>query len=174
MCCINRFTSLCKSLFNLLEFLAEAFRCHVHHFQCLTVPGKASAKNSSKLNKFLHSEVNLLIQLIIVQDQDGQNNNSSWVFCPPPRRVIALLPLAKGAHFENPDKPNFLIGFLQEDFLIFFKPLSGLHKCFCIYFQCLVDAIELVVIMIIFMAIGSEFPDLLSMEPWAVTEKALS
>jgi hypothetical protein len=31
---------------------------------------KASAKNSSKLNKFLHSEVNLLIQ----QDQDGQNN----------------------------------------------------------------------------------------------------
>ena len=35
---------------------------------------KASAKNSSKLNKFLHSEVNLLIQHIIVQDQDGQNN----------------------------------------------------------------------------------------------------
>ena len=34
-----------------------------------------SAKNSSKLNKFLHSEVNLLIQHIIVQDQDGQNNN---------------------------------------------------------------------------------------------------
>ena len=21
------------------EFLAEAFRCHVHHFQCLAVPG---------------------------------------------------------------------------------------------------------------------------------------
>ena len=36
LCCINRFTSLCKNLFNLLEFLAEAFRCHVHHFQCLT------------------------------------------------------------------------------------------------------------------------------------------
>ena len=35
----------------------------------------ASAKNSSKLNKFLHSEVNLLIQHIIVQDQGGQNNN---------------------------------------------------------------------------------------------------
>ena len=34
---------------NLLEFLAEAFRCHVHHFQYLTVP---------------------------VEDQDGQNNNS--------------------------------------------------------------------------------------------------
>ena len=28
-----------------------------------------------KLNKFLHSEVNQLIQHIIVQDQDGQNNN---------------------------------------------------------------------------------------------------
>ena len=27
ICCINRFTSLCKNLFNLLEFLAEAFRC---------------------------------------------------------------------------------------------------------------------------------------------------
>ena len=66
MCCINRFTSLCKNLFNLLEFLAEAFRCHVHHFQCLTV-----------LNKFLHSEVNQLIQHIIVQDQDGQNNNAN-------------------------------------------------------------------------------------------------
>ena len=62
--CINRFTSLCKNLVNLLEFLAETFRCHVHHFQCL-----------SKLTKFLHSEVNLLIQHIIVQDQDWQNNN---------------------------------------------------------------------------------------------------
>ena len=54
ICCINRFTSLCKNLFNLLEFLVEAFRCTWHR--------EASAKNSSKLNKFLHSEVNLLIQ----------------------------------------------------------------------------------------------------------------
>ena len=38
ICCINRFTSLCNNLLNLLELLAEAFRCHVHHFQCLTVP----------------------------------------------------------------------------------------------------------------------------------------
>ena len=38
---------------------------------------KASAKNSSKLNKFLHSEVNLLIQHIIMQDQDGENNNKN-------------------------------------------------------------------------------------------------
>ena len=31
ICCINRFTSLCKNLFNLLEFLADAFQWHVHH-----------------------------------------------------------------------------------------------------------------------------------------------
>ena len=43
ICCINRFTSLCKNLFNLLEFLAQAFRCHVHHFQCLTVPVELAA-----------------------------------------------------------------------------------------------------------------------------------
>jgi len=42
-------------------------------FSMLDGPG--SAKNSSKLSKFLHSEVNLLIQHIIVQDQDGQNNS---------------------------------------------------------------------------------------------------
>ena len=89
ICCINWVTSLRKNLFNLLEFLAETFRCRVHHFQCLTVRVKlaamfrflvrttaasstgtvkhwkwckTSAKNSSKLNKFLHSEVNQLIQ----------------------------------------------------------------------------------------------------------------
>ena len=95
LCCINRFTSLCKNLFNLLEFLAEAIRYHVPHFQCLSVPvpvsstgtimhwkwciwhQKTSAKNSIKLNKFLHSEVNLLIQHIIAQDQDGQNNKNA-------------------------------------------------------------------------------------------------
>ena len=52
-----------QELVHLLEFLAEAFRCHMYDFQFLTVP-------------FLHSEVNLLIQHIIVQDQDGQNNNT--------------------------------------------------------------------------------------------------
>ena len=37
--CIIRFTSFhCARTFHLLVFLAEAFRCHVHHFQCLTVP----------------------------------------------------------------------------------------------------------------------------------------
>ena len=47
----------------------------IKHCKQYTWLRKASAKNSSKL-KFLHSEVNLLIQHIIVQDQDGQNNNS--------------------------------------------------------------------------------------------------
>ena len=86
ICCIDWFTSLCKNLLNLLEFLVEAFRCHVHHFQLsstgtvkhwklCTWHQKASARNSSKLNKFLHSEVNQSIQHIIVQDEDGQNNN---------------------------------------------------------------------------------------------------
>ena len=81
ICCINRFTSLCKNFLNSLEFLVETFRCHVHHFQCLTVPVEltASVKSSGKLNKFLHSEVNLLIQHIIVQDQDGQNNNRVYL-----------------------------------------------------------------------------------------------
>ena len=37
---------------------------------------KLLAKSSSKLKKLLHSEVNLLIQHIIVQDQDGQNDNT--------------------------------------------------------------------------------------------------
>ena len=63
-----------QELIQLTEFLAEAFRCHVHHFQCLTVPvelhRKASAKNSSKLNKFLHSEVNELLHFIFGIDYD--------------------------------------------------------------------------------------------------------
>ena len=45
------------------------------------VPVELAAKNSSKLNKFLHSEVNLLIQHIIVQDQDGKNNRSIYCEC---------------------------------------------------------------------------------------------
>ena len=62
--CINRFTSLRKTCasFSMLD-------------------GPCSAKNSV-LNKFLHSEVHLLIQHIIVQDRDGQNiiiNTRNWV-----------------------------------------------------------------------------------------------
>ena len=51
ICCINWFTSLCKNLFNLLEFLAEAFRCHVHHFQRLTVPVVLLLVKKSQVNK---------------------------------------------------------------------------------------------------------------------------
>ena len=46
--------------------------------------------NSSKLNKFLHSEVNLLIQHIIVQDQDGHNNNLNVSFTVK-RKIANLL-----------------------------------------------------------------------------------
>ena len=52
-----------------------------------------TAKNSSKLNKFLHSEVNLLIQHIIVQDQDGQNNNMNSCFLIPREYNLDLLSL---------------------------------------------------------------------------------
>ena len=37
--------------------------------------GTALLKKTQVSEKFLHSEVNLLIKDIIVQDQDGQNNN---------------------------------------------------------------------------------------------------
>ena len=54
-----------QELVQLFVFLAEALRCHVHHFECLRVPVElASAKNSSK---FLHSEVNLLIQHTVLK-----------------------------------------------------------------------------------------------------------
>ena len=54
--------------------IAASSTATVKHWKWCTWHRKASAKNSSKLNKFLHSEVNLLIQHIIVRDQDGHNN----------------------------------------------------------------------------------------------------
>ena len=65
------------------------------HFQCLTVSVELAAmepssiendvhgieklplKTQVSLTSFLHSEVNQLIQHIIMQDQDGQNNNTN-------------------------------------------------------------------------------------------------
>ena len=47
----------------------SSFENNVHGIE------KLPLKNSSKLSKFLYNEVNLPIQHIIVQDQDGQNNN---------------------------------------------------------------------------------------------------
>ena len=71
ICWINRFTSLCKNLFTWV--FSRSFSCAsfsmlndpggtVKHWKWCTWHRKASAKNSNKLNKFLHSEVNLLIQ----------------------------------------------------------------------------------------------------------------
>ena len=39
---------------------------------------KLLLKTQSKFNKFLHNEVNLLIQHIIVKYQDGQNNANNF------------------------------------------------------------------------------------------------
>ena len=50
--CINIFTSLCKNLFNLLEFLAQAFRCHEDHFQCINI-FTSLCKNLFNLLEFL-------------------------------------------------------------------------------------------------------------------------
>ena len=54
-----------RNLLNLLEFLAEAFRCHVHHFQCLT-------DRQVSLTSFLQSEVK--ITHIIVQNNTYLDN----------------------------------------------------------------------------------------------------
>ena len=40
---INRFTSICKNLFNLLKFITEVFRLHVHHSHYLTVSVELAA-----------------------------------------------------------------------------------------------------------------------------------
>ena len=72
-----------QELVQLTWVFSRSFSISCASFSMLDGPGgtvkhwkwKASTKNSSKLNKFLHSEVNLLIQHIIVQDQDGQNYN---------------------------------------------------------------------------------------------------
>ena len=52
------------------------------------------------LNKFLRSELNLLIQHIIVQDQDGQNNNIKRYWSVsiglPVRRVGVVIPQSLG------------------------------------------------------------------------------
>ena len=85
--CIIRFTSLCKNFLLTWNFSRSfSMPCAsfsmldgpIKHWTLCTWHQKASAKTSSKLNKFLHSEVNLLIQHIIVQDQDGQNNNIKY------------------------------------------------------------------------------------------------
>ena len=80
LCCINWFISLCKNLFNLLKLTVT-----VKHWKWCTWHRKASAKNLSKLNKFLHSEVNQLIQHIIVRDfivkqKNGKRKGNLFIF----------------------------------------------------------------------------------------------
>ena len=49
-------------------------------FSMLDGPGKNDAHGIEKLLlKFLHSEVDLIIQYFIVQDQDGQTNNYTGI-----------------------------------------------------------------------------------------------
>ena len=62
----------------------------IKHWKWCTWHQKASAKNSSKSNKFLHSLVNLLIQYTIVQDQDGRNNNILQGVCQHGERYKRL------------------------------------------------------------------------------------
>ena len=55
--------------FSILDGLGtSSIENDAHGFEKLLLRTQAS-------EKFLHSEVNLIIQYIIVQDQDGQNNN---------------------------------------------------------------------------------------------------
>ena len=76
-----------------LSLFSRSF--NVKHWKWYTWHRKASAKNSSKLNKFLHSEVNQLIQHIIVQDQDGQNNNTK-TYIASFAKINLQLPAPKG------------------------------------------------------------------------------
>jgi hypothetical protein len=38
-----------QEVFHLLDYLAEAFRCHVHHFQCLAPSNENGAHDIEKL-----------------------------------------------------------------------------------------------------------------------------
>ena len=78
------FHLICKNFLKLTCVLAEPFRCHVHHSQCLTVKHwewctwhrKASAKRQVSSRKFLQSEVKIIH--IIVQNNTYYNARSRW------------------------------------------------------------------------------------------------
>ena len=62
-------------IFSMPSFLMlEQFHRDRQALKMMHMASKSFCKKL-KLNNFLRSEVNLLIQHIIVQDQDGQNNN---------------------------------------------------------------------------------------------------
>ena len=54
-------------MFNLLEFLAEAFRCHVHHSQCLTVPVDGVPPGPSRIENDAHGIEKLLLKTQVEQ-----------------------------------------------------------------------------------------------------------
>jgi hypothetical protein len=64
-----------QELVQLTRVFSRRFSMSFQSLKIMQMASKSFWKNSSKLNKFLHSEVNILIQHIIVQDQDRQNNN---------------------------------------------------------------------------------------------------
>jgi hypothetical protein len=49
----------------LLEFLAEAFRCHAHHFQCLAVPMEPG---SPRIKNNAHGTKKLLLKTLVSED----------------------------------------------------------------------------------------------------------
>ena len=104
------FTSLCKNFVKLTWVLAEAFRCHGHHFQCLTVlvelrtvkhwkwcpwHRKASAKTQVSLTKFFQSEVKLIH--IIVQNNTYYSARSRWTKQQQIFKPIASKSIAKSS-----------------------------------------------------------------------------
>ena len=97
--------------------------CTVKHWKWCTWHRKASAKNSSKLNKFLHSEVNLLIQLSLLTGTchcgikelmnintlgSAKYNHSPWCLL---RTVVHCLPhVAHNDTFYFKERENYSRG----------------------------------------------------------------
>ena len=76
VCCINRFTSLCKNLFNLLEFFAKAFPCHVHHAP-QTTPSKYTSQTKPHATpnmKNTHPQVYTNLNAMTVLRQRSKGN----------------------------------------------------------------------------------------------------
>ena len=136
--------------FLLLEFLAEAFQCYVHHFQCLRVPGLFIIFNvaGSGLSiietlllrtqiseKFFISEVNLLIQHIIMQDQDGQNN-----------KIKILFSSRNGYSFETAMLLSIFLGMFGADRFYLGYPAIGLLKFCTLGFMFLGQLVDIILI----------------------------
>ena len=73
------------------------------------------------MNKFLHSEVNLLIQHIIVQDLDGQNNNMNLLVKWSAGRILKFII----------NSLFFVIRIFSEFWLILVSLVLGLIELVC-------------------------------------------